>query len=389
MKDIYIIGLGQTAVGEHWERSLRDLAAEAIEPALMEANLHYPDALYVANAFSGQLTHQTHLGALIADFVGLRGIEAVAIEAGSASGGAAIRQAALALSSGLLDTALVVGVEKVTDVVGAGINYHTATGLDMDWEAEQGLTNAAAAGLIMQRYLHDYGVTLANFAGFSENAHLNAKGNPKAMFRNTLRPGMYEKAGMVATPVNMFDSAPDADGAAAVVLVTGEALGQMGNLKHKAVRLVGSALSTDGLALHDREDLLRFDAARVSAERALQQAEMTIGQIDVFELHDAYTIYTVLTLEALGLAEPGKGWQVAAEGRLGRGEGKLAISTFGGLKARGNPHGAAGVYQVVEAAQQLRGEAGNCQVEGARRALVQNLGGAAATAVTHILEATE
>lgn len=388
MKDIYVIGLGQTAVGEHWETSLRELAWQAIEPALMEAGLHYPDGLYVANAFGPQLSHQSQLGALVADYAGLKGVEAITVEAAGASGGAALRQAVLALSSGLLDTALVVGVEKITDKVGSGVTYTTASGLDMDWEAEHGLTNTAAAGLLMQRYMHEYNLGVDHFAGFSENAHRNGAANQNAMFRNVLKPGAFARAAMVATPVNMFDTAPDADGAAAVVLATKEGLAQL-KWQGPRVRLVGSAAATDLISLHDRADLLHFDAVKVSTERALAQAELRIDQINVFELHDAYTIFTVLALEAMGLAERGAGYQPAAEGRLGLGAGQLALSTFGGLKARGNPHGATGVYQLAEATLQLRGAAGSNQVAGARTALIQNLGGSAATAVTHVLEATD
>jgi len=389
MKDIYVIGLGQTKVGEHWEESLRHLAWQAIEPALMEAGLHYPDGLFVGNMLAAQLSHQSNLGALVADFCGLRGIEAVTVEASGASGGAALRQAIMALSGGMMDTALVVGVEKLTDQVGSGVTGALASSTDVDWEAEHGVTGPAVAGLLMQRYLHEYGPGVPDFAGFSENAHANARGNTNAMFRNALRPGLFARGGMVASPVNMFDGAPDADGAAAVVLATAEALKRLaptGNLT--AVRIAGSAVATDSLALHDRNELLHFAAVKASAEKALQQARATLEDIDLYELHDSFTIFTVLSLEALGLAAPGQGWQLAKDG-LGYGQGKLALSTFGGLKARGNPGGATGVYQVVEATLQLRGVAGDNQVPNARRALVQNLGGAAATAVTHVLEAVD
>lgn len=386
MKDIYVIGTGQTPVGEHWATSLRHLAWQAIEPAMAEAGIHYPDGLFVGNMLAGQLSHQGNLAALIADFSGLRGIEALTVEASGASGAAALRQAIFALSSGLMDTAVVAGVEKMTDVVGSGVAAAVASGTDVDWEAEHGLTGPAAAALIMRRYMHEYGYEQAEFEGFSINAHANAGGNQHAMFRNTLRPGAFAKAGMVASPVNMFDSAPDADGAAAIVLATGDALERLApSGEFTAVRITGSGVATDSLAVHDRHEVLSFAAVKASAEKALGQAQLSIHDIDVFELHDAYTIFTVLTLEALGLADPGTG--VKRAGDLGLGEGQLHLSTFGGLKARGNPGGATGIYQVVEATQQLRGTAGSNQVSGATTALVQNLGGAAATAITHILQA--
>ncbi|MEK7808728.1 MAG: beta-ketoacyl synthase N-terminal-like domain-containing protein, partial [Chloroflexota bacterium] len=186
MRDVYILGIGQTEVGEHWETSLRHLALEAVEAALKDADIKYPDAMYVGNMLAPQLSNQSHLGALIADFCGLRGIEAVTVEAGNASGAATLRQAYIAVASGLIDSAMALGVEKITDTVGSGVNAALATMTDSDWEAAQGATPTTIAALIMRRYMHEYGVTLRDFAGFSVNAHANAKTNPKAMFRNVI-----------------------------------------------------------------------------------------------------------------------------------------------------------------------------------------------------------
>jgi acetyl-CoA C-acetyltransferase len=381
MRPLYIAAAGLTPVGEHWQTSLRELALQAILAAQQDLAHHAgsfgprPEALYVGNMLAGELSGQEHLGALIADFAGLRGIEAITVEAAGASGGAALRQALLAVGSGLIDTAFVVGVEKMTDKVGAGVTAAAASALDSDWEASQGATPAALAALLMRRYLHQHGLTLAEMAGFSVNAHANARANPNAMFRNALTAEAYAQAGMVADPVNMFDTAPDADGAAALIVTAEPA----------AVRVAASAMATDTLALHDRPDLLRFEAARLSASQACERAGLGPDDIDLFELHDAFSVFAALSLEAAGFAEYGQGWKLAAADI--RRDGRIPISTFGGLKARGNPGGATGVYQLAEAVLQLRGEAGPNQVPGARHALVQSLGGAGATAVTHILAA--
>jgi acetyl-CoA C-acetyltransferase len=193
---------------------------------------------------------------------------------------------------------------------------------------------------------------------------------------------------MVSDPLNLFDVAAPADGAAAVVLARPELLPP--GFPHPLVRVAGSSQVIDTLALHDRPDPLEFRAARLSVERACRQARLTPVQVDLFELHDAYTIYAALSLEAAGLAERGKGWQLAQNGGPEPApvslHGSLPIATFGGLKARGNPGGATGVYQAVEAALQLRRQAGPNQVPGARRALIQCLGGPGASAATHVLE---
>lgn len=383
MTNVSIIGIGQTDVREHWDTSLRHLAWYAIEAAMDDAHHNQIDAIYVGNMLAGQLSNQNHLGALVADFAGLRGTEAMTVEAADASGGAALRQAVLAVQSGLVETALVVGVEKVTDESGATIPAALATALDADYEAIHGQTLSGAAGVLMRRYMHEHGLALDDFAGFSVNAHANAAANPRAMYRNKLRPEAFAKAPMTADPVSLFDEAPTGDGAAAVIVTASE---RAADMVARPVRILASALATDTVALHDRRDLLWLTAAERSARRAFEMAALSPTDIDVAELHDSFTILAALSLEACGFAERGQGWQPARDGEIGRG-GRIPISTFGGLKARGNPLGATGLYQIVEVAQQLRGTAGDCQVAGARVGLAQNLGGMAGTAVTHILQA--
>lgn len=381
MTDVSIIGIGKTDVGEHWNTSVRHLSWYAIEAALDDAATTDIDAIYVGNMLAGRLSQQDHLGALVADFAGMRGIEAVTVEAADASGGAAMRQAVLAVKSGLVRTAMAVGVEKVTDETGSAVIAELATGLDADYELIHGLTAAGAAALMMRRYMNDYSLSLDDFAGFSVNAHSNGADNPEAMFRNRLAAERFGSAPVVADPVSLFDMAPLADGSAAVIVTAAE---RAKDMVPKPIRVAASTMSTDTIALHDRRDLLWLAAAAASAEKAMRQAGVTPQDIDLFELHDAYTILAALSLEAAGFAQRGQGWQLARDGQIGR-NGSIPISTFGGLKARGNPLGATGVYQIVEVAQQLRGEAGPCQVPGAQTGMAQNLGMTGATAVTHIL----
>jgi acetyl-CoA C-acetyltransferase len=380
MRDVAIIGVGMTPVGEHWDSSLRMLAADAIKAALADARIKSVDSLYVGNAYGGTISSQTHLGALIADYSGLIGIEAYSVEAAEASGGAALRTGYLAVASGVVETALVVGVEKSSDAIAAGRVEGVSVSLDADYESIQGATMPALAALLMRRYMYEYDVELSAFEGFSVNAHANGKRNPYAMFRNTLKPGAFAKASMVSDPVNLFDGAPDADGAAAVILTSTE---RAADIVSQPIQIRGSAIATDTLTLQDRSDMLHLKAVELSVSRAFAQAGVSRSDIDFFELHDAFTILSALTLEAAGFAARGKGWSLANEA-IGL-QGKLPVSTFGGLKSRGNPVGATGVYQAVEATLQLRGGADENQVEGAKVAIIQNLGGVASTAVTHIL----
>lgn len=383
MTDVVIAGIGQTQVGEKWDISLRELAFYAIEGALQDANGLRPQALYVGNMLAQQLSGQAQLGTLIADFAGMNGIEAVTVEAGGASGGAALRYGYIAVASGLIDVALVVGVEKFMDQVGSTINAALATESDSDYEAIHGLTPTAQAAMLMRRYMHETGAPRTAFGVFPLIAHANGVGNPNAMFRRAIKPEVYERAGIVSDPLNMFDIAPVADGAAALILTRPELLPP--EFPHTLVRIAGSSLVTDTLALHDRPNPLVFHSARLSVERACQQARINPIQVDLFELYDAFSIYALLSLEAAGFADFGNGWRVSQQSKLELG-GSMPICTMGGLKARGNPGGATGVFQAVEAALQLRGQAGENQIAGARRAMIQCLGGPASTAVTHILE---
>ncbi len=386
MTDIIIAGIGQTEVGEHWDIGLRDLAFAAIQEAVKDSGGLKPQSLFVGNMLAPNLSNQAHLGVLIADYAGLLGIEAVTIEAAGASGGAAVRQGYLAVKSGLVDVALVVGVEKFTDKVGAGVDAALATTGDADFESVQGMTPAAQAALLMKRYMHEYDVPADGFAGFALTAHANGVANKNAMFRKAIKPETYAKAEMVSDPLNMFDMAPNADGAAAVLLTRRDLL--PANFKNPLVKIAGSAASSDTLALHDRKDMLFFDTAQISAGKAMKQVGLTLDGIDFFEYHDAFSIFATLQLEAVGFAIKGSGWKLAADGSIGL-KGKIPCATMGGMKARGFAGGASGVYQAVEATIQLRGQAEANQIKEARFGLIQSLGGPASTAVSHILQRLE
>jgi len=405
MTDIVIAGIGQTEVGEHWDIGLRELAFAAIQEAVKDSGGLKPQSLFVGNMLAPNLSNQAHLGVLLADYAGLLGIEAVTVEAAGASGGAALRQGYFAVASGMVDVALVVGVEKFTDQIGSGVDTALATTSDSDFEAVQGITPTAQAALLMKRYMHEHNVPRDGFAGFALTAHANGVGNPCAMFRKAIKPETYAKAEMISDPLNQFDIAPNADGAAALVLTRRDLLPP--DFQHPLVKLSGSAASSDTLALHDPKDMLFFDTAHLSAGKAMKQAGILLDDIDLFEYHDVFSIYAALQLEAVGFAVRGQGWKLAAEGLIGKSprsgptgadahsggvredlesERNIPCATMGGMKARGFPGGAAGAYQAVEATIQLRGQAGANQILNAKTAQIQSLGGPASTAVSHVLQ---
>jgi acetyl-CoA C-acetyltransferase len=382
MRDVAVIGFGQTKVGEHWDIGLRQLALQALQTAMADAGVSRVDALYVGNMLSGELAGQEHLGALVADFAGLRGVEAVKVEAACGSGAAALRLGYVAVAGGLADVVLVVGVEKMTDKLGPDATTALAMAADADYEAAQGLSFVSINALLMRRYMHEYGYDKADFAPFAINAHANAMNNPYAMFHIHVSEESYTGARMIAEPVNLMDSSPIADGAAAIVLAP---VDLARNLARAPVRIAASAVGTDTVALHDRRDPMVLEGAALSAQRAYQQAQVGPEDIDLFELHDAFSIMAALSLEAAGFAERGRGVALALEGEIGL-AGRVPIATMGGLKARGHPVGATGVYQVGEVVQQLRGRVEGNQVRNARLGMAQNIGGSGATVITHILE---
>jgi acetyl-CoA C-acetyltransferase len=384
MRQVAILGIGQTTIDEHWDLSLREIGGNAAFAALQDAGMEKVESLFVGNMLSPLVSGQNQLGAFFSDWVGLWGQESVKVEAACASGGAALRAGLMAVASGDIESALVVGVEKMTDKAGHDVTAALATAADADYEVEQGVSFVGINALIMRRYMHEFGWKHADFAPFSINAHANAMHNPFARLHQKINVEQFEKSAMVATPVNLLDASPTGDGAAAVVIVPAEKVASL-NGKPRII-IAGSASATDSIAVHSRKDPLFLSAAHQSAKRAYEMAHVSPEAIDVFELHDAFSIMSALSLEACGFAERGQGVRLGLDNEICS-TGRVPICTRGGLKARGHPVGATGMYQIVEVVQQLRGECNGTQVDGARVGMAQNIGGSGATILTHILKA--
>jgi acetyl-CoA C-acetyltransferase len=378
MQNIAILGIGQTKIDEQWELSIRQIAVQAIRAALKDAGRESTDGIFIGNMMSGILNDQNNLGPLVADWAGLN-VPTVKVDAACGSGGAALRSGLMAVASGELESALVVGVEKMTDRHPHEVTAALATAADADYEVEMGVSFVGLNALLMRRYMYEYGWKHADFAPFAINAHANAMHNPFARLHQRITLEDFEKSAMIATPVNLLDASPIGDGAAALYIVPADSL-QPGN----RILIASSTAATDTLAIHDRTDPLFLSAAYKSAQAAYHQAGITPGDVDVFELHDAFTIMSALSLEACGFAERGQGPRLGLDGDI-LPTGRIPVMTRGGLKARGHPVGATGVYQVVEVVQQLRGECGRTQVQNARIGMAQNIGGSGATIITHIL----
>jgi acetyl-CoA C-acetyltransferase len=383
MRDVAIIGVGMTKWGELWRKSLRTIFTESALLALEDAGVDHFDSLFVGCMSSGLFVGQEHLASLLADSLGRTPVPAARVESACASGGLALRQGVIEVASGASDIVLVGGVEKMTDVTGCEATFALGTAADQEYEGYHGLTFPGLYAMMAVAHMHRYGTTREQLAMVAVKNHDNGSRNPLAQFPFKVTVDGVLNSVLVADPLRILDCSPITDGAAAVVLCPSEMARKM---KKPVVRITGTGQATDTIALSSRRDLTWLESTHLAAQKALAMAGRKIRDIDLFEVHDCFTIAEIMVTEALGLVEKGRGGQAVEEGLTARG-GRFPVNPSGGLKAKGHPVGATGVAQAVEVVKQLRGEAGERQVKGAKRGLTQNMGGTGGSSVVHVLEA--
>ena len=381
MPHVYVVGVGMTKIGRHFDKGLVELAAEAYEKAVEDAGIE-PAGIVVSNMMASSLQGQDSLGALIASSIGLRYRPALHVEAACGSGGAAVYTAYSLVASGLLPSVMVIGVEKMTDYPTAIVTEALAQAADADYEVFYGASFAALNALMMRYYMERYGVSRDEMSEWPVMMHENALKNPYAQLHKKITRRMVAESQPVADPIRLLDSSPIGDGAAAVILASGEEARKT----HwgATVEVTGLGLAVDTVELSNREALDRIPALERAAEQAYQMAGVTPREIDVAEIHDAFTITAVLSIEALGLAGRGEAAKLLARGRFHPGD-RPTLNPSGGLKARGHPVGATGVYQVAEITMQLRGDYPGLRVDNPRHGLASNIGGDGSTTTVVIL----
>ncbi len=384
MREVAVVGCGVISFGELWSRSLRTMWAEASLNALEDAGLDAVDLITIGCMSSGLFTGQEHLASLLADELGMLGVPAARVESACASGGVALRAGFAEVASGLSDVVLVTGVEKMTDVDGAGATYALGTAADQEWEGFHGITFPGLYAMLARIHMQEYGTTTEQLARVAVKNHANGLLNPHAQYHLKITVDDVFNSTMVADPLHLLDCSPITDGAAAVVLSTVDRARELADGR-PIVRITGSGMATDSITLANRGDLAELRAVRLAGERAYAMANREPRQIHVAEVHDCFTIAEIMATEALGFFDRGHGGSAVERGLTSLG-GKIPINTSGGLKSKGHPVGATGVAQVVEIVTQLRGEAEQRQVEGARIGLTQNMGGSGGSSVVHILE---
>lgn len=384
MRSVSIIGVGCTKFGERWDSSLRDMALEAGVLAISDAGISGEDigAMYVGNMSGGRFIDQEHIGALIADCVGLSRlhIPSTRVEAACASGGLALRQSILAVASGYQDIVIAAGVEKMTDVSSGAAADALSAAADREWETFFGATFPALYAMIARLHMRKFGTTQVQLAEVAVKNHHHGYLNPLAQYHMELKVEDVLKSPMVADPLHVMDCSPITDGAAALVLAPTEIARKYCDTP---IKIIGTAQASDTLALHDRREITTLDATVHAGKAAFAQARVEPSQIDVAEVHDCFTIGEILAIEDLGFVEKGQGGKAAEDGVTCLG-GKMPVNTSGGLKACGHPVGATGIKQACEIVLQLRGQAGKRQVDEAELGLAHNVGGCGGTALVHI-----
>lgn len=375
--NVYLAAAAMTKFGELWNYDLRELAIEAAVKAIKSSKVKLAeiDAIFVANMAAESLTGQAHLGSLIAGSLGLN-IPAYRVEAACASGGMAINLAAMSIQAGKFKNVLVIGVEKMTDVSAAQAALALAGAADEEYEAFYGASFPSLYALIAQNYMKEYGLSREQLAQIPIKNHFHAVNNEYAQFNNEITMDQVINAASIATPLGLLDCSPISDGAAAVILSS----------EKTKIELVGSAVATDNISLHNRQSLTSLKSAKLAATNAYKEAGVKPTDIDIAEVHDCFSIAEVIAYEDLGFAKAGHA-AALIDSKATYKEGKLPVNLSGGLKACGHPVGATGVKQVVELYWQLAGEAGSRQTKKKLKyGLAHNVGGSGGTAVINILK---
>ena len=377
---VYVSSVGMTTIADHWEASILDLAVEASRGVLRTFGKRKPDQIIVGNMFSAVGAHQEHLGAMLADALGLSGIPAFKVESACSSGGSAFNVGYNLVKTGAVDSTLVVGVEKMRDLEPEDVSRALAMAESAEYTQFVGATFAALNGLLARYYMEQMDVSRDELSSIPVIDHSNAVTANHAQFRKAITPEVVSRSAMIADPLRLFDCAPVGDGAAAVLLVNDSAAS---GTKKKMAEVLGGKIATNAFSLYERDDMLDFKSTRLAFKGAMEQAGLAHGKVSLAELHDAFSVVGALSLEAMGYSKRGRAAKDAKAGKYSRGS-ELPIDTFGGLKARGHPVGATGVYQIAEAYLQLTDQAGENQVEGAEYAVTQNVGGVDTTAAVHV-----
>jgi len=390
MKEVAIIGVGQSKFGTFIDKGAKELFVEAFEEALSDVDKGIESReiqeIYVGNlgVGGGQLGN---FASMIADYVGLAGIPAVRLEDACASSGFAFRAAVLAVQSGACDIAVAGGIEKMNDLPRERLRYWLGVSGDTEWERLAGMTFAGVYALMAMRHMHQYGTKREHLAMVAVKNHKNGADNPKAHFQRTITLEQALNSAMVAHPLTLFDCCPTTDGASAAIVCRADLAKKYTDTP---IYVLGHGAGTDRLGLYERKDFTALAATTMAAEQAYNMAKIQPKDVNLAEVHDCFTIAEIMACEDLGFCRKGAGGKLIEAGETQIG-GRIPVNPSGGLKSKGHPIGATGTGQVYEVFKQLRREVvkPSRQVSGAEIGLTHNVGGSGGTAVVHVLSIGE
>jgi acetyl-CoA C-acetyltransferase len=372
---VNIVGVGMTKFGV-LDDSILELAKSAAFDAMEDSSTSDAqfDYLFVGIQNPDEFVGRGHLSTVLVDALGLVPAGATRVETGPSSGSSAFEAAFAVVASGMADLVLVIGVEKMSEVDRGTASKILAKMMSLENETRYGATPTALAAMIARRYMHDYGLTRDELSLVPVKAHRNGAKNPLAHFQKEITVDQVSNARIVADPLTLYDCCPTSDGASAVIVASDRVVKENG-LSEQAIQALGIGHGTDYLAVQHRLSLTSMNASVVAAERAFKMASVTPQDVDVCELHDAFSILELVNMEDVGLVERGRAIEAVKDG-LTEVSGKIPVNTTGGIKARGHPTGATGVAQIHDIVLQLRGEAPKgLQVDAPKIGLCHNIGG--------------
>ena len=357
--DVEILGVGMIPFGKFKETTVEDLARRAAMASIRDAEIE-PSA--VQEVFCGSMFSGSLIGQRIVAGIGIKQVPVTNVENACSSGGTALREAVAAIRSGRIDTALVIGVDKLTRLNGGTIPLEST-----DLESSIGMALPAQYAMRAQKYMEATGATLEDLAGVAVKAHRNGSRNPRAQYRNIVSVPEVLASRPVATPLTLLMCCPTGDGAAALVV-------RRHRPKVAGAITIDASVLQSGKRLSGYRDMSRSELVARTAAIAYEEAGLGPEDLSLAEIHDAFVVAELMYYEALGLCPPGDGAALLNSGAT-QVDGRIPVNPSGGLLSRGHPIGATGVAQVCESVWQLRGLAGPNQVTGARTALTQVTGG--------------
>ncbi len=388
MRDAYVVGAGQSNYGSFPDESYRSLFRTAVENTVDSVDngiaIEEIDEAYVGTLGVGG--RQLGLaGPAVTEHVGLHGVPVTRVENACAASGYAVRQAVMAVRSGMADVALAGGVEVMTDLSGDAVRYWLGVSGETEWERLSGTTFAGVYAQMASAHMREYGTTKEQLSHVAVKNHDNGAKNPKAQLGFTCTLEDAVNAPSVADPLTLYHCCPTTDGAAAALIVSEDVVEEFTD---EPIRVAGVGAASDRVGLFQRDSYNAVPAAEKAGASAYEEAELGPEALDFAEVHDCFVIAELMAYEDLGFCERGEAGPFVESGATRR-DGELPVNTSGGLKSKGHPIGATGAGQVVEAFDQLRGRAGERQLDDPKVGLTHNVGGSGGAAVVHIFEKEE